>query len=250
MYFNLSVDLAIEETITSERESIVEQYIDLRILYVVLVLMSVLFITFAIGTVKSIDLFAAAIFAAKWPSVVGTIEEVSLQKHEESSSDESQDISYRAIVKYEYFVDDRAYTNDTIAFGYGSSENVELHRAILNKLQEAEAVVVRYDPANPSRSSLAYGIHSTHLEFPKIILFTTSLLFVIISIVLMIMHESGAIENGSYLQKLFDLLAGLRTNHQQLPTAIGVFLFLGVPFLWDIFDFDDRLLDTIEVVDL
>ncbi len=125
-----------------------EQYIDLRLLYLSLVLVSALFITFAIGTVKSIDLFAAAIFAAKWPSVV-------------------------------------------------------------------------------------------------VIFFAASLLFVIISIVGMIMHESGAIENGISLQKLFDLVASLRSNHQQLPTAIGVFLFLSIPFLWDIFGSEDRLLDTI-----
>jgi Protein of unknown function (DUF3592) len=226
-----------------------EQYIDLRLLYLGLVIISPFFIISAIGTVKSIDLFSAAIFAAKWPSVIGKIEEVSWQEYENSGY-KNQDISYQVIVKYEYSVNDRTYTNDTIAFAYNGISEIEIDRAIFNKLQEAEAVVVRYDPSNHSRSSLAYGIHSTHLELPKILLFTTSSFFVIISLVGMIMNESGAIENGSFLQKLFELVAGLRTNHQQWPTGIVVVLLLVVPFLWDTFGLEDRLLDTIEVVDL
>jgi Protein of unknown function (DUF3592) len=103
-----------------------EQYIDLKFLYLALVILLAFFIAFAFGTVKVFDIFASSIFAAKWPVIIGKIEEVSWQEHEVSTRNNSKEINYQVIVKYKYSVNARTYTNDTIAFGYGSSENIEL----------------------------------------------------------------------------------------------------------------------------
>ena len=46
-----------------------------------------------------------------------------------------------------------------MAFGYGGSRAHEEHRAIQEKLRQAQKVLVRYEPSDPSRAVLAAGFN-------------------------------------------------------------------------------------------
>lgn len=92
--------------------------------------------------------------AGSWPTVPGRI--VACSMKESSDSDGS---TYQVQVEYAYKVAGVDYTNDRLAFGYSLSSGYEVHREILEKLQKAQTVEVRYDPGDPQTAVLSYGIH-------------------------------------------------------------------------------------------
>ncbi len=118
-----------------------------------------------------------SIAAAHWPSVVGKIEHVSWQEHRHKKKGTHYDVK----VEYNYSIDNRQYHNNTLAFGYSSSENRENNQLILDKLQHASEVFVRYNPDRPEQSTLAYGLNSSNTLAALLILFGF-LILVIISI--------------------------------------------------------------------
>lgn len=94
--------------------------------------------------------------ASNWPSVTGTITNLYLDK---SRSPNGQ--VYHVEVDYHYTVMGRTYTSSRLAFGYSSSNVIQAHEDILNKLEHASSVKVRYNPQNPATSTLSCGIHTS-----------------------------------------------------------------------------------------
>ncbi|MEZ5977922.1 MAG: DUF3592 domain-containing protein [Planctomycetota bacterium] len=92
--------------------------------------------------------------AGSWPTVPGTIEHVALNS---SSSDGST--TYNVEVAYTYEVDGERYAGDCLAFGYGGSSARDEHAGLLEALESANGVDVRYDPEDPATSVLSYGMH-------------------------------------------------------------------------------------------
>ncbi|MBY0231024.1 MAG: DUF3592 domain-containing protein [Gemmataceae bacterium] len=92
--------------------------------------------------------------AGSWPTVPATI--TSLELVEDRDSD---GVAHEVKVKYAYTVDGTAYEGSRLAFGYGGSSGRKAHEQIHQRLKEAKAVQARYDPADPSRSCLSFGIH-------------------------------------------------------------------------------------------
>ena len=92
--------------------------------------------------------------ARTWPTTDGTIE--SCKVVESSDSDGS---TYRAEVAYFYTVSGHRHRGDRIAFGYSGSSGRSSHQEIADRLSSAKTVLVRYDPANPSRAVLSYGVN-------------------------------------------------------------------------------------------
>jgi hypothetical protein len=92
--------------------------------------------------------------AANWPTTPGTLTNVALDTN--SSGDGT---SYQVQVEYSYMVDGQAYRGYRLAFGYVGSGDRPAHAEIYEKLKAAKTVDVRYDPEDPSTSSLSYGIH-------------------------------------------------------------------------------------------
>lgn len=110
--------------------------------------------------------------ASTWPSVVGTVDSCELASN--SGGDGS---TYRVKVVYRYRVAGRELTNDKLAFGYAGSNGRDAHQEIFEKLENAKTVEVRYDPTDPQRSVLSFGIHRS-IQF-TLAFAVTWLLFVI-----------------------------------------------------------------------
>ncbi|MEO1376630.1 MAG: DUF3592 domain-containing protein [Cyanobacteria bacterium J06635_10] len=100
-----------------------------------------------------------SIQASNWPSVMGKITNLSLQKQISSDSDGTTTEIYEVKVEYSYSVMDRTYNSSRLAFGYGSSSGKPIHQEIFDKLESASSVKVRYSPKNPEISTLSFGIH-------------------------------------------------------------------------------------------
>jgi hypothetical protein len=104
----------------------------------------------------TIDSAKQSVEASNWPSVTGTITNLSLR--EKSDSDGK---TYGVEVDYRYSVMDRTYTSSRLAFGYASTTSRQPHQDIFNKLEPASSVKVRYNPQHPATSTLSSGIHSS-----------------------------------------------------------------------------------------
>ena len=102
----------------------------------------------------SISSAQKSIQAAQWPSTMGTLSNVSLR--EKSDSDGS---TYEVRVEYSYSVMGQTYTSSRLAFGYTASSGKKQHQEVLQKLQNASIINVRYNPKNPATSVLSFGIH-------------------------------------------------------------------------------------------
>jgi Protein of unknown function (DUF3592) len=182
MYFSLSIDLPIAEIITSEGASIVEQSTESKYekLFIVLGKLGFLIFTWALFGMVATSVFDncfESISAAHWPSVVGKLEHVTWQEHRHKK----QGTHYDVKVEYNYSIDNRQYHNNTLAFGYSASENRENNQLILDKLQHAAEVCVRYNPNRPEQSTLAYGLNSSN-TFSAILLLFGFLILTIVSI--------------------------------------------------------------------
>lgn len=92
--------------------------------------------------------------AARWPSVWGRI--IELDVEEDSSGEGSP--TYKVKVRYDYRVGRDQFENSRIAFGYGSGERAQAER-LRDKLRGGLRVAVRYDPDDPRRSCLSYGMN-------------------------------------------------------------------------------------------
>lgn len=93
--------------------------------------------------------------AARWPVTLGAIESCSL----ESNSDDDGGTTYEVKVRYKYTVHQKEYHGSRLAFGYSGSNGWSAHEQIHSKLANATVVNVRYDPADPSISTLSFGLH-------------------------------------------------------------------------------------------
>lgn len=96
--------------------------------------------------------------AGMWPTAPATI--TRLEVREDRDSDGS---TYEVKVAYTYKVDGLDYEGSRVAFGYGASSGRRAHHEIYQRLKDAKAVSVRYDPADPSVSCLSFGLHRSIL---------------------------------------------------------------------------------------
>lgn len=92
--------------------------------------------------------------AAAWPTVPGTITQLSVQENSDSDGN-----TYEVKVRYMYKVDGVVYQGSRLAFGYAGSSGREAHDEIHRKLQGANTITVRYNPSDPSVSCLSFGLH-------------------------------------------------------------------------------------------
>lgn len=95
--------------------------------------------------------------AAGWPVAEGTLESCSL----ENSCDGDGGPTYEVKVKYSYTVHHQQFEGTRLAFGYTASNTQAAHQKIHSKLAAAKTVEVRYDPSDPSVSTLSFGIHQS-----------------------------------------------------------------------------------------
>lgn len=94
--------------------------------------------------------------AASWPTAQGTI----TASNFEIDSD-SEGTTYRTKVTYTYNALGRELTGERIAFGYSGSSSKAFHRDVHQALPVNTSVAVRYDPENPERAALSYGINQS-----------------------------------------------------------------------------------------
>ncbi len=107
-----------------------------------------------------------------WPQVPANISKCKIEENSDGDG-----TTWKVKVLYDYSVEGVSYSGDRIAYGYGGSSTREEHKAIHDKLINANAVFVKYDPADPNKSVLAAGFdRSTFLTIAFAItwlLFTT-----------------------------------------------------------------------------
>ncbi len=108
----------------------------------------------------SIDSANKSVEASNWSSVTGTITNLSLEESSVSHDGTTYEV-YEVKVEYRYSVMDRTYTSSRLAFGYASTGRRQVHQDILNKLESASSVKVRYNPQDPETSTLSFGIHNS-----------------------------------------------------------------------------------------
>jgi hypothetical protein len=93
--------------------------------------------------------------AAGWPTAPGRLLACSLEEHPDSEGQ----TTYAVTVAYTYTVNDVRYSGSRLAFGYTGTSNRAAQQQIFDRLQSARSIEVRYDPANPARSTLSHGLH-------------------------------------------------------------------------------------------
>jgi len=94
--------------------------------------------------------------AEHWPTTPGEI----ISSDFDVSSD-SDGTTYRTKLSYTYNVNGRDYTNKKIAFGYAGSSSQTFHRNIYDALPVNSQIAVRYDPVDPARAVLSFGVHQS-----------------------------------------------------------------------------------------
>lgn len=94
--------------------------------------------------------------AAHWPTVEGRITASDFEIDSDSDG-----TTYRTRVAYDYNAMGRVMTGKTIAFGYAGSSSEKFHRDVYNALPVNTQVAVRYDPSNPERSVLSFGVNNS-----------------------------------------------------------------------------------------
>lgn len=94
--------------------------------------------------------------AADWPSVQGTITASKFEVDRDSEGD-----TYKTNVSYTYNVLGRQLSGKRIAFGYSGSSSEKFHRDIFEALPVNTSVAVRYDPSDPSRAVLSFGVNQS-----------------------------------------------------------------------------------------
>ncbi|MDR1497499.1 MAG: DUF3592 domain-containing protein [Puniceicoccales bacterium] len=97
--------------------------------------------------------------ASRWPTVEGKILECNVIESHRSGHSRGTTHTYEAKVRYSYVVAGTQLEGSRIAFGYSGSSGEHVHNEIADRLRTSRAVMVRYDPNNPSRSVLSYGIN-------------------------------------------------------------------------------------------
>ena len=94
--------------------------------------------------------------AESWPTVQGTI----IESRFEVDLDDEGD-TYKTKVAYTYNVLGRELTGKRIAFGYAGSSSEKFHRDIHHALPVNTSVAVRYDPSDPARAVLSFGVNQS-----------------------------------------------------------------------------------------
>jgi len=94
--------------------------------------------------------------AEHWPTVSG---QIISSDFEIDTGDDST--TYRTKLAYTYNVLGRELTGKKIAFGYAGSSSENFHRDIYSALPVNAQVAVRYDPANPERAVLSFGLNQS-----------------------------------------------------------------------------------------
>lgn len=94
--------------------------------------------------------------AASWPTVQGQITASNFEVDRDSEGD-----TYKTKISYSYNVLGQELTGKKIAFGYSGSSSEKFHRDIHNALPINTSVAVRYDPSDPSRAVLSYGVNQS-----------------------------------------------------------------------------------------
>ena len=92
--------------------------------------------------------------AAAWPTVPGRLTNCELNCDHDTDGD-----TFQVQVRYEYAVAGKDLSNDVLAIGYSASSGKSVHQEIFDRLDAADTVQVRYDPADPGNSVLSYGVH-------------------------------------------------------------------------------------------
>src|SRR6056297_749203 len=105
---------------------------------------------------SGIKAYRASGAAATWPTTIATLDSCSMETY----SDEDGK-SYSVRVEYRYHVGGKEYRSDQLAVGYSGSGNERTHQQILDKLQQAEVVMTRYNPGDPGFSVLSHGTHQS-----------------------------------------------------------------------------------------
>jgi len=95
--------------------------------------------------------------AETWPTTPGRIVSSDLN----ASTDSDGDTTYRTELTYAYNVMGRELTGEKIAFGYSGSSSRNFHSEIYDALPANTQIAVRYNPADPERAVLSFGMNQS-----------------------------------------------------------------------------------------
>ncbi|MDE1462500.1 DUF3592 domain-containing protein [Spartinivicinus poritis] len=96
--------------------------------------------------------------AISWPKVPAHI--LTCDLIEDSHDDKKV---WEVELCYQYVVNNSTFTEKRLAFGYGGSGFYEKHKAIYDKLQTSDSLLIKYDPNHPEYSTVVTGFTRSNL---------------------------------------------------------------------------------------
>ncbi|MEL6360275.1 MAG: DUF3592 domain-containing protein [Pseudomonadota bacterium] len=124
-----------------------------------LTLFFAIFLTIGVGILGyGVHSYRLSQAAGSWPTADGVITHSDLEIDSDSDG-----TTYRVRLNYQYSALGVDRTGDNIAFGYAGSSARNYHEILEDALPVGTRVAVRYDPANPERSTLSFGVHKSIL---------------------------------------------------------------------------------------
>lgn len=119
-----------------------------------------------------------------WPTAQGEITTSTIEARRETDRRDRPGTTYRAQVRYQFFVDRQRFEGDLVAYGdYGSSDRGHAER-ITRRYPQGKIVTVYYRPGQPNDALLEPGIHTQTWFLPGAgLIFTGASLWAMVRII-------------------------------------------------------------------
>lgn len=114
------------------------------------------FIVIGIGTFSwSVYRFLESLYTNSWQATPALVTECSIK-----TEDTGESYLEKVLISYTYTFTGKKYTSSRIAIGY-STNNIEDHRAIYDKLKSAKTVMVYVNPDDPRKAVIVKGTNQS-----------------------------------------------------------------------------------------
>lgn len=124
-----------------------------------------------------------------WPTTAGTLIHSELRRIQPDGEPPLWELQ----VRYRYRVANQDYQGSGIACGYEPSRSREEHQALLDKLQSARQIMVRYDPNHPGTAMLSSAPSRQARDYRR---FSTSMIVMTCGIAGLVVHHGGTWAGG------------------------------------------------------
>lgn len=127
------------------------------------IFLSIFFLIFCTAGIfmlwNGINLLQQSMATKNWDKTTGILEKVRLDREIRSR----KGYLHKVNVEYRYRVNGLSYVGESLSYGYTASNDYEGHNRIFQKLKSVKQIEVRFNPINPSKSTLSYEVNTASL---------------------------------------------------------------------------------------